>query len=312
MAIDFYATVDSDSVRPYMPRDVAYLLPASSFWRRGFQEPSLPPGVRVAVDCGGYVNMKQHGGYPYPLWEYAAWCSMVPGLEWAAMPDVCCEDDLTAPSGAPSVRDRQMWTTEAAERFLESWGHVPWAWVPTVQGWGVKDYVRHAEDIAPLVFELQRWYGERQNYDYVSGDESSEEDISAFEATFPAAETFRVGIGTLCRRASPRLIREIVEAVAEVLPGVPFHLWGVKLAGLTGNDLPRSVVSVDSAAWNRRFGSTIQEHERERVAIYQRTGHLMTQREYGYRVTLPRYLDRFETQVNGRRFRRVMSVPRLA
>jgi hypothetical protein len=297
--IRFYATVDVDSMRPeLMPRNVSYMLPASSFWRKGFPTPRLPEGVDVAADCGGYVMTKIHGGYPYGMREYDAWLTMIPRLRWAAMFDYCCEDDLTAGELGYDVADvftRQRWTTELARSFVENFGYRPWAWVPTVQGWEVDDYRRHAERIAPLVFELQRWYEERQGYDYFTGDEDNPADVEAFEFSCRASEAFRVGIGTLCRRASPSMIRDVVAAVSEVLPDVPLHLWGVKLSALSGGAMPPAVVSSDSAAWNQRFGSGLEGVK----------GSGMTQREYGYRVALPTYHEKFEKLVNGRTTGRV-------
>jgi hypothetical protein len=64
----FYATVDADSIRPSMP-DVAYLLTATSFWRRArrLSPVTLPPHVRhIAVDPGGFVAATRYGGsYPF-------------------------------------------------------------------------------------------------------------------------------------------------------------------------------------------------------------------------------------------------------
>jgi hypothetical protein len=313
--IEFFATTDSDSIRPYMPSDVSYLLPASSWARplakkdaEAFHPGGIPPvrGLpshvrRTAADCGGFVATFKWGAFPFLSSQYVGWCESIgPSLAWAAMIDLCCEEELTQHCGGSlSLYERQQETTRLALLFWEQYMSVPWAWVPTIQGWCIADYVRHAEAMAPLIREMQRYYYEAPGED--DGEGASDRRMM----------DFRVGIGTLCRRASPDLIRRIVVAVSEVLPGVPLHLWGVKLAGLSGNDLPSSVVSVDSAAWNQRFGGTIEDHERDNVAMYRSTGHLMTQREYGYRVTLPRYLDRFEQQINGRRHRRIVSQPRV-
>lgn len=321
MAITFYATADSDSMRPYMPGDVPYLLPASSWARpmaksgldhdpRGIPPVKLPEHVRhVAADCGGFVATFKWGQWPFWANQYVAWCETIGvPLRWAAMIDLCCEEELTTQAaGTIGVYDRQQETTRLAYLFWEEYMCVPWAWTPTIQGWCIADYVRHAEMMAPLIRQMQSFYYERPGFD----EESSGCGYPDFHSRIERNMTdFRVGIGTLCRRAAPDLIRKIVEAVSEVLPGVPLHLWGVKLDGLSRTDLPSSVVSVDSAAWNRRFGDSIQEHERERVEIYRSTGRLMTQREYGYRVTLPRYLDTFERRINGRRHNRIISRPK--
>jgi hypothetical protein len=53
-------------------------------------------------------------------------------------------------------------------------------------------------------------------------------------------------------------------------------------------ELPANVVSVDSAAWNGRFGRDI-----ERARLEQNRMRL-SQREHGVRVALPRYIRRVE------------------
>jgi hypothetical protein len=39
---------------------------------------------------------------------------------------------------------------------LGTYPDVHWAWVPTIQGWQIDVYVRHAAELAPLIAELQR------------------------------------------------------------------------------------------------------------------------------------------------------------
>lgn len=302
MTIKLYATVDVDSMRPdVMPRSVPYLLPASSFYRRGFPIPKLPIGAETAVDCGGFVATFKWGTYRYMPGTYDDWCSEVPGLTWAAMFDYCCENEITSAEGAATVIERQRWTTESAQHFLECFGYRSWSWVPTVQGWTVDDYKRHAEALAPLIWEMQRWYGDEvASYDYFDGDEANVDDVAAFARRTVTGATWRVGIGTLCRRASGKMIAEIVQAVTSILGPVPLHLWGVKLDQLTAHNLPDNVVSCDSAAWNGRFGAGIDARTNEQRAFR------MTQREYGYRIALPRYVERFERVVNGRTTGRTM------
>lgn len=256
--IEFYATTDVDSIRDYMP-DVPYLLPASSWSRKGLKAPRLPSHVtHTAADCGGFVATFKWGDYKYTPEQYADWLATF-SPRWAATMDYCCEDEIT--SGNPGiVRERQDRTTAMAYRFWQDYQGAPWAWVPTVQGWEVEDYRRHAQELRPLVTEMQAHYG---------------------------AGTFRVGIGTLCRRASPATIRRVVGAVANELPGVPLHLWGIKLSTLQNRiALPAAVVSVDSAAWNALFGSGLEIYK-----MHSRAG--MTQRRYTYTVALPAYLIKF-------------------
>lgn len=278
----FYATVDADNMRPqWMPSDVAYLLPASSFWRRGFPRPRLPQGVEVAADCGGFVATRRWGSYRFTLDDYYLWLKKIPGLRWAAIFDQCCEPGIADSPAA--IRSRQVWTRARAEEFIDAWPDVTWAWVPTLQGWSVEDYVQAADDMRPLIDELLDLYvhlANDEDADYSDEGPNPWADLSA---------AFRVGIGTLCARASVADIVEIVNAVRERLPYVSLHLWGVKLAALRDwpGRPPAQVVSVDSAAWNGRFGSDIARLDSDRRRLY------MSQRQYGYTVQLPTYLRRF-------------------
>jgi hypothetical protein len=263
-----------------MPDNVSYLLPASSFARIRFRRPNLPPQVRrVAADCGGYVATKVWGDYPYSPATYVDWLDRWPVQPaWAATMDYCCEQDIATDQAA--IRERQELTTSAAYYFWHQYADAPWAWVPTLQGWAVEDYLRHARDLGPLIREQQAYYSERPGDLYETDDEPDPAQLAVAEANLL---DYRVGIGTLCRRASAGQIAEIVAALAEALPGVPFHLWGIKLSSLW-RELPAQVVSLDSAAWNGRFGRDLEPQK----------GSGLSQRRYSYGVALPAYLERVD------------------
>src|SRR5260221_2830645 len=209
--MQFYPTISRDEVTKYC-NATRLMLVASSYAadevrkhghvRGSLPVPRLPETViERAADCGGFVATFKWGKYPYTPAQYVAWLE---GWQpqWAAMMDFCCEDEITG--GKPGiVRERQMKTTVMADFFWEHTKEAPWCWVPTVQGWTVEDYQCHAREMKPLIEEMAAYYG----YD----------------------RFFRVGIGTLCRRASVDMIHQVVRAVNEILPGVPLHLWGVKL-----------------------------------------------------------------------------------
>ena len=261
---EFYYTVSCDDIRPYMP-DVPILLPARSFvvQRRNseyyLRKPNLPEHVSCrAADCGGFVaSFKWHGQYRYSPEQYIDWLyTWRP--QWAAMMDYCCEDEIT--SGKPGiVRHRQQLTTGMAHRFWDDYRDVPWVWVPTIQGWEVADYRRHAREMKPLIDEMRRFYG--------------------------PDSAFRVGIGTLCRRASAEMIRQVVWAVVAELGDVPLHLWGVKLGYLQSRQaMPVQIVSVDSAAWNDRKGHGIE--------AYKQSG--LTQRQHAWTIAQPTYMRKVE------------------
>lgn len=226
-AFEFYYTVSSDDIRPYMP-DVPILLPASSFVqqrRNGeyyLRKPNLPEHVsRRAADCGGFVASRIWGEYRYSLAQYVEWLrSWSP--QWSACMDYCCEPELEV-----ETRERQDKTTANAWQAWNEYRDVPWVWVPTIQGLEPDDYRRHAREMKGLIREMQTFYADRP---------------------------FRVGIGTLCRRANEQMIRRVVNAVVDELGDVPIHLWGVKLGYLQSSiAMPEQIVSVDSAAWNSLF-----------------------------------------------------------
>jgi len=178
------------------------------------------------------------------------------------MMDYCCEDQIT--SGiADVVRRRQDSTTAMAHSLWQEYRTSPWVWVPTIQGWHVEEYRRHVAEMRPLITEMHAHYG--------------------------PGSAFRVGIGTLCARASAKMIREVVTMVAGALPGVPLHLWGVKLSVMqSGIHLPEQIVSVDSAAWNGMFATGRN--------LWKASG--MTQREWCFKVALPTYETKIATALS--------------
>lgn len=220
--------------------------------------PRLPETVTErAADCGGFVSTFKWKSYRYSAEQYAEWLhGWQP--QWAASMDFCCEDEIT--SGQPGVvRKRQYQTTEMAHYFWTTYRAVPWVWVPTVQGWTIDDYKRHAREMRPLIEEMYEHYG--------------------------TESAFRVGIGTLCRRASVDMIHQVVRAVSAILPDVPLHLWGVKLGLLQSPlALPECVASVDSAAWNGLFRTGRNE--------WKTSG--LPQRRWIFDVALPRYQAKVE------------------
>lgn len=257
--ITFYATISYGQTRDYMPGNVSYMLPASSWSRNNLSKPKLPPQVTcTAADCGGFVATKIWGDYRYSPERYVEWLkTFTPS--WAATMDYCCEEEITGQNDGV-IRERQQRTTEMAYLFWRDYRDMPWAWVPTIQGWEVSDYVRHAREMRTLIYEMQR-----QN------------------------EAFRVGVGTLCARASANMVQRVVNAVAAELPGIPLHLWGVKLGVLKSNYVLRQVISVDSAAWCPgglgRDGVNAKK-EQESMGLSQ-AKHRLT-------IALPRYLSKVD------------------
>lgn len=258
MSITFYYTVPYDRVRKYMP-NVPMLLPASSWSRVNLRRPPMPKHItEVAADSGGFVATFKWGDYRFTPEQYVRWLDTF-NPSWAATMDYCCENEIT--SGRPGiVLERQQRTSAMAYSFWKDYRDPSWAWVPTIQGWKVEEYRRHAIELRPLIREMQIYFESR------------------------APGRFRVGIGTLCNRANAEMVRRVAAAVAEELPGIPLHLWGVKLAVLRSPVALPHVISVDSAAWSvgglKSDGIAARD---EQKALG------MTQREHEWFIQLPRY-----------------------
>ncbi len=264
--ITFYPTISRGEMGKYAAGVSRALLPASSWASaevlahgrvRGKIAPVRLPAsiVDAAADCGGFVASRKWGDYRYSISQYVDWLSSWRPIAptWAACMDFCCEDEITT-GNAGVVRDRQEKTTAMAYHFWQQYRGVSWAWVPTIQGWTTEDYRYHVREMKPLITEMSSHYG--------------------------TTSAFRVGIGTLCARASAKMIREVVTLVASELPSIPLHLWGVKLSVMQSQImLPAQVASVDSGAWNGMWG-----HGRNH---WKATG--MTQREWCLKVALPVY-----------------------
>jgi hypothetical protein len=271
--ITFYPTVSKGEFGKYCNVPCA-LLPASSWAGYEMKERGLDKNglvraipepnpaivskiIKRAADSGGFVAMKKWGGsYIYTPGQYVQWLrSWSP--DWAATMDFCCESPLTG-GHAEVVVKRQLLTTEIAYHFWNDYREESWAWVPTIQGWEVEDYQRHVRTMKPLIEEMQAYYLQRDGLD----------------------NEFRVGIGTLCARASAEMIRKVVMMVASEIPGIPLHLWGVKLSVLQSPvSIPQQVASVDSGAWNGMWGKNRE--------IWKRSPY--SQREWCFRVALPDY-----------------------
>ena len=265
----FYATFDAHGLAHYIPPNIPLLLPASSWYPDGMHRPPIPPQVtEAAADCGGYVASRIWGDYKYTLEQYVAWLTSWPiAPTWAAMMDYCCEPDLEV-----VTRERQDRTTANAISAWSQYRAATWTWTPTIQGLEPEDYHRHACELAPLIHEMQIAYTEQGK-----------------------AETFRVGIGTLCRRTNTMATRRVIEAVRAALPHVEtFHLWGIKLSIIRAIDLPalnalpiNANFSSDSATWHGKM-------YKENTIRDQATAAHMSIRRYCITVMLPIYVEKIQ------------------
>lgn len=284
--------------------DRRYLLPASSWARFRRKDGSIRPAnlpahiEKCAADPGAYAAAHT-GGYRFNFAQYLAWLhTFRPGqLEWAGIMDHCCifcrTDRGPGPSswlwvreasGDDQVRAQQVKTSFMARETFALYRSEPFAWVPTCQGLALDDYVWHARDMCGLILAMQAYYRER------------------YGETSP----FRVGIGSLCRPMPPGELHAIVAALSEILPGVRFHLWGLKLGFFQRMRyaLPEEVISCDSSMWNgartyvensEESGSGDAPPRREKA--WKRSG--LSQAAYAY-AHLPEYEAAIVAALSGR------------
>jgi hypothetical protein len=299
--LTFYPTLWAGSIRRKrgMMPDRHYLLPASSWARYRRKNGSIRPAnlpdhlTRCAVDPGAFAAAHT-GGYTYDFAQYLAWLhTFRPGqVEWAGTMDYCCIFCRTGQgqppsswlwvreaSGGDQVREQQVKTSFMVRETFALHYREPFTWVPTCQGLNLDDYVWHAQDLRPLIAEMQTYYLDRD------GPQSA----------------FRVGIGSLCRPLPPGQLHAIIAALSATLPGVRFHLWGTKLGFFQRMRyaLPEEVISCDSSMWHgaRQYAAAHGDVPQRREKAWKRSG--LSQTAYAY-VHLPEYEAAIAAALGGR------------
>jgi hypothetical protein len=254
--MEFYATLARGFSKKYLQPGFSYLLPASSYARNNFPAPNLPAHCnKLAADSGGFAATLA-GGYSYSPETYLDWLDTF-NPTWAATFDKTCL------FGGP-VKEYQEYTTDMASYFFQNYKEAAWAFVPTIQGKTVADFTHHARQLAPVINEMRRYYAASGNND------------------------FRVGIGSLVRRPAPE-VQTIVSNMAAELPGIPFHLWGVKLKILKDRiALNRQVISIDSSVWFDRWSCG---NER-----WRQSG--MKKDEFAAKISLFEYMEKIDASLN--------------
>jgi hypothetical protein len=180
---------------------------------------------------------------------------------------VCITPDGGYP-GRYEVLKRQEFTTDMACQMFDRCRHHAWSYCPTVQGFHLDEYEQHAREIADLVRDMQAYYTSPQWLEK------------------GPAYTFRVGIGSLYRPSlSIKDLLQIIRMVADVIGhDIPLHLWGCKLRALRSRVQLPGVISLDSEAWNGRFGQAIEE---------QRASGL-SEAAYSWEVAQPNYASKVQ------------------
>lgn len=167
------------------------------------------------LDSGAFSTILQHGGYPLPVEEYAReirqWCTNG-NLLAAVAQDYMCEPHMLEKTGL-SLAEHQRLTIERYDGLLSCATGV--YIMPVLQGQNPPDYVQHLCDYGSRL-ELGAW----------------------------------VGVGTVCKRKSPRDIVPVLLAIKALRPDLRLHGFGVKLTGLTSGLVRELLYSADSMAWS--------------------------------------------------------------
>jgi hypothetical protein len=272
----FHTTISAKELRPNMP-PVPFLLSAASFLRQdskgrySLRKPRyLPASMVRGADCGGFTAAMRWGGqYRFTRDQYLVWLAYWDPC-WAATFDQPCLSESGGYPGPKVVEERQNWTTEKAWEFWDLHWDTPWTWTPTLTGYKIEEYERHARELTDLIRRMQAYYSDPGRID-------DDEESVHFE------NAFRVGIGSLCGRASPAFILEVVTRIQAIIGvDIPLHLWGIKLKALQSGIVLPGVISCDTGAWNGLYG---KEHEKRR-----KSG--LTVVEYSWQVKHPAYMQK--------------------
>lgn len=157
-----------------------------------------------------------NGGWTITAREYVGliyrYSLEIGSLKWAAPMDWMCEPFMLAKTRG-TVKEHQRKTLES---YLELRGMRPdMPVIPVLQGWGVGDYIRHAEDYQKAGVDLGR--------------------------------ALAVGVGSVCRRQGTREAAEIFSSIRALGLG-NIHAFGVKILGL--KLFGDKISSCDSMAWS--------------------------------------------------------------
>lgn len=199
------------------------------------------------IDSGGYSMMHGMGEYDTTPREYVEYVAAIetgrdgavqsnPGVdtdavdvERYALRDWPCEPDILRKYGR-TVEEHQQRTVRDHIRTLEAADDVgvnadP---VAVLQGWDVRDYLRH--------IDMYRDHG---------------------------LVTDRVGVGSVCRRNVTSQLRAIIQQIRDALPPrVSIHGFGIKRQVLEDGETVAVLGSADSGAWDHALMTAHRGYER--------------------------------------------------
>lgn len=198
------------------------------------------PAQEWIMDSGAFSTIMKHGGYPYPVSEYAdqirRWKNNGKLLA-AVSQDYMCEAHMLAKTGL-TVADHQRLTIERYDALLaEDTGVYI---MPVLQGYSPKEYVEHI-----------RQYGDRLK------------------------PGMWVGVGSVCKRnANIMSVWRVLDSIKDARPDLRLHGFGLKKTSLEEPIIRGMLHSADSMAWSfaaRRDGRNANDW-REAVAYVEDLG----------------------------------------
>lgn len=181
-----------------------------------------------ALDSGGFTEVTARGGWTTSPETYvravARYDAEIGGMEWAAPQDWMVEPQALAATGLTAAEHlrRTVANLPVLRELWPQYSDASCPIVPSLQG--DSEAPTSADDHLSCIGLY-----EREGIDLVREP--------------------LVGIGSVCRLQSTNRIGAVAGAIADALPGVPLHGFGLKIQGLS--QVAHLLASADSQAWSR-------------------------------------------------------------
>jgi len=167
------------------------------------------------MDSGAFTELSTYGQYRHTVEEYAEQVNRWthdPALVCVVSQDYMCEPFIIAKTGL-SVHVHQVRTIERYEELLQ---RTKLSVMPVLQGYEVKDYLRHVKMYGGLL-----------------------------------PQNAYVGVGSICKRnINVGTIAEILTAIKDLRPDIRLHGFGLKITSLASRSVQDALESADSMSWS--------------------------------------------------------------
>ncbi len=171
-----------------------------------------------ALDSGGFTEISLHGRWQTTAMQYVAevkrYTEGIGKLDFASIQDWMCEPWVVKKTGLSIAKHQEL----TINSYLELNSLAPLNWLPVLQGYKLRDYLRHLEMYALRGVDLTKH--------------------------------ILVGIGSVCRREATKEAEEIIRVLVSEYK-LKLHGFGFKIGGL--RNVAHLLTSADSMAWS--FGA---------------------------------------------------------